>query len=664
MKNSLKKILSTPIIYWIIIIISIIIGLIIRLKGLGKWPLALDEYYIVKSAGYILKHGLPQFPNGGYYSRGIFIQYLIAGLMSLGVKAEFAGRIFSVISYLIALPPLIMLSKKLGGKFMATVIVIVFSLSIWEIEFARFARMYAPFQAIFIWYIYFTYNIYINKNFKNFKWLIALSFFSIFVYEGSFFLAVFNFVPFILLQKIKPKYLFWTLIVFLFSVFFNMFDFRRLNCNPTLPPEYSKLIKASLSQPPIKIPQILVQFSFHDILTALLAVMLLLFNIFLVYKTFSILPKKNFWSVFSIILLALLAFINQFGFFIIVLLLLLFWKLLDIDFSDKKIVINISLIFIVNLLFWFSYGLLTKSWYVLFNDFSSYTVWGISKRLLVGFFNYPDNYLSLLNYFRTLPLLTSFSIISILGLFFILLSGKKEFNEIKFLSGVLIFLSILATIPTLTYEETRYTFFLAPVLLILVIYSVFTYSHLIFKNNILRKVSSIFLIFFIFLLSKDFNAYHILHIDKAEVNYRMIYKNNYFKRHLYRRWDILTPTSYVKKHLADTDLIMINENSHEFYLPRVDYFNFNYKHRAFSILSVEYGKKERWSNAKLIYTNKDLQNFIDNRSKTIWFTVYPENWLFEMDFYKRYRRFLVYEGIDKMIKVYKFPQKLSPSKIN
>ena len=68
--------------YYIIILVSVFLGAIIRLNGLGDWTLALDEYYIIASSENILKHGLPQFPNGGYYSRGILLQYLISFLIS------------------------------------------------------------------------------------------------------------------------------------------------------------------------------------------------------------------------------------------------------------------------------------------------------------------------------------------------------------------------------------------------------------------------------------------------------------------------------------------------------------------------------------------------------------------------------------------------------
>ena len=130
-------------------------GIFIRLKGLGTWSLTLDEYYIVKSAENILKHGLPQFPNGGYYERGILLQYMIASLLAFGVKAELSGRIFPLITNLLAIPAIYLIAKRVGNQLIATIAIVIFSFSIWEIEFARFARMYAPFQTIFIWYIYF-----------------------------------------------------------------------------------------------------------------------------------------------------------------------------------------------------------------------------------------------------------------------------------------------------------------------------------------------------------------------------------------------------------------------------------------------------------------------------------------------------------------------------
>jgi hypothetical protein len=640
--------------YWVVISLAVSFGVYIRFKGLGTWPLALDEYYLIKSTENILKYGLPQFESGGFYVRGILLQYLIAPLLSIGVSAEFAGRIFPLISSLLSLPALYLIAKKVGNQLIATIVIIVFSLSIWEIEFARFARMYAPFQAIFIWYIYFALVDYINQDFKNYKWMLALSGLSIFVYEGSVFLAVFNFIPFILNRNFKKEFFLPATLIFLSSVVINKLGFRYLNSAPIFPPEYSDLIHSINSKPPIKIPKILFPFAFDNILSSIITVVLTGITIFLILKIIKLLKEKNFWSVFSVILLGLFALTNQFGLFILTFLVVNYWELLLIKTNNNKIYLLLGLLFLTNFIYWFGFGIISTNWYSLFTDFSSYSIWGVSKRLFVGFLNFPDNYYSYLNYIRTLPLLTIFSTI-IFAASFIYLLKTKEKKEIKFLSASIIFFSLLATIPTLLYQETRYTFFLIPLVVFLIIYFSFIFMELVFKGKFIANISFVSIIIIVFVLSKDFNLYHLLHIDSEDVNYRLIYKNNYLKKHFYRRWDIITPINYVKDKLQNNDLILINENSLEYYLPKVDYFNIDYLHEAFPALSVEYGTKERWSNAKLIYQNKELISFIEKRKTTIWVILFPERWLFNIHFYERYKDYLVCEGIDGLVKVFKFP---------
>ena len=43
----------------------------------------------------------------------------------------------------------------MGGRDVGLIAVAVLALSVWEIEIGRFGRMYAPFQALFAWYIVF-----------------------------------------------------------------------------------------------------------------------------------------------------------------------------------------------------------------------------------------------------------------------------------------------------------------------------------------------------------------------------------------------------------------------------------------------------------------------------------------------------------------------------
>ena len=178
-----------------ILIVSIILGIYFRLVGLGKWPLAVDEYYIVKSVQNILQHGVPKFINGGFYERGILYQYLCVPLFLVGIKTELAVRIIPAILNILCIPVIYILAKKISGKFLASIVLFVFCFSVWEVEFARFGRMYAPFQFLFLLYLLFLYKTVVENNSKSRKWLYIISITSIFVYEGSVFLAALNFLP-------------------------------------------------------------------------------------------------------------------------------------------------------------------------------------------------------------------------------------------------------------------------------------------------------------------------------------------------------------------------------------------------------------------------------------------------------------------------------------
>jgi hypothetical protein len=641
-------------VYWILLSVAVVIGIVVRLTGLATWPLALDEYYIIKSSENVLKYGLPQFPNGGYYERGLLMQYLIAPLLALGVKAEFAGRIFPLLSNLAAIPAVYLIAKKAGNQVIAFMAVVIFSLSIWEIEFARYARMYAPFQTVFIWYVFFALKDFENKSLNNFKWLLLFSVVAIFLYEGSIFLALFNFVPFVILKRFNLKHFITSAAVFVFSVFYNIYSFKTINARAPFPQEYLDFKKHLASTLPVKIPKILLPFSLQNdyfIFTSSIVIAITIIILFLMIKKDS---AKNILKIISIAVLGLCAVLNQFGLFVLLFLLFFLWKFIDREFLTKKNMFLLGTVFIINFVHWYGYGILLKEWYVLFTDFSSYSLWGITKRLLMGFFDYPETYTSVLNYFRVLPLLTVFSAIMLAILFISIFMKKMNNEKISFLLGAIIFMGLAANLPDVLYDETRYTFFAVPILMIVLLFTIHhLFDNLFSKQQLVISFFSLITIS-IFVLSKDFSINHIINIDEKVINYRMDY-DKFYKKHIYRRWDIKNPTDYVKQNLKENDLIMINENSQEYYLPRVDYFNFDYKHRAFVALSVEGGKRERWSNAKLIYKHEDLINFIDNRKTTIWYLVYPENWLIEINFYERYKSYFVSQGVDRVIKVFRFP---------
>ena len=78
----------------------IIAGTLARFWGLGRWPLAIDEYYFAQSVQNLLHFGIPKFPCGGLYVRGLVLQYASAALQWVGLSAELAHWMIGGVSRL------------------------------------------------------------------------------------------------------------------------------------------------------------------------------------------------------------------------------------------------------------------------------------------------------------------------------------------------------------------------------------------------------------------------------------------------------------------------------------------------------------------------------------------------------------------------------------
>jgi hypothetical protein len=185
-------------------VVAVALGLFARLKGIGRWPVSYDEFFMGQSVRSILEHGVPRIGENGLYVRGLLIQYAAAGARLAGFEEEAAIRLTPLLCNLTILPALWLLGRKLGGRAVAAVAVAFFALSAWEIEFSRFGRMYAPIQAVTVWFAYLLHGVVAEGREGWRKGLAALVALSILVHESSVFLALALFLPDLLLGR-RPK---------------------------------------------------------------------------------------------------------------------------------------------------------------------------------------------------------------------------------------------------------------------------------------------------------------------------------------------------------------------------------------------------------------------------------------------------------------------------
>jgi hypothetical protein len=72
--------------------VAMLAGLYGRFKGIGTWPLGVDEFYASRSIDHVLLTGWPRFPCGGYYTRGLRFQYVVAGCDGPDYHPNLRGR--------------------------------------------------------------------------------------------------------------------------------------------------------------------------------------------------------------------------------------------------------------------------------------------------------------------------------------------------------------------------------------------------------------------------------------------------------------------------------------------------------------------------------------------------------------------------------------------
>jgi 4-amino-4-deoxy-L-arabinose transferase-like glycosyltransferase len=146
------------------LVILIAIGYWLRIRGLGALSLWGDEAYQALSIKGILSHGVPLLPTGVLYLRSIPFQYVEALSVWILGMGEFGLRFPSVIFNLLTIPIIYLLGKEFFNKEVGVLAAIILCFSLWEIEMARFARMYTCFQFFYVLGLWTFYRGYIKGD--------------------------------------------------------------------------------------------------------------------------------------------------------------------------------------------------------------------------------------------------------------------------------------------------------------------------------------------------------------------------------------------------------------------------------------------------------------------------------------------------------------------
>ncbi len=598
---------------------AVLAGLYGRFKGLGTWPLGVDEFYISRSIDNVLRTGLPSFLCGGYYNRGLTYQYLVAGVRLAGLSPEFAARFVAAMCSVAMLPAAYLLGKRLLGPVTGWLTVIILSVSIWEIEMARFARMYAPFQAVFVWYVVFFLRYTIDKERRALGWMIALSVLGVLTWEGGVLLGVANIVAVLLAHehgRLKPKEWRRLSALVLFLGLLLLAGTNDLRGGAEVSDAQVGAGVAAAHQP----------VHFVAIWMAALHQHLAWGAAWLLVLGIVCLSLPWIWSfrrrwLAALALFAALAAAAAHLFTLaagIIALSLLMQLIAPQELTDRR-----ARYFLMSLAAYFVFWLAFYQW-----------SGGAASEPMVGgaampptvqhLFGFPDIYDTMVRpWGRTMPFLSivlAFALVFMFG-HSIAMRSESPGPIAVLLTLILAMVLIIGVAPT-PRIETRYTFFLYPVFISLAVAAALIAMQ---RLKFLRRaplVASAAIPLLCFGATEDFQPRHLIGVDSAEINFRAGMSAS-LSAHYYPHNDMRSVGEWLAAHVLPGDVVITGIPNLDEYYHGYDYFFLDAEDNRFDAYLCRDGLTERWTNHPLLTTESALQPILESGHR-VFAILYPE----------------------------------------
>ncbi len=615
----------------LIMLAALLAGLYARLKGLTAWPLAEDEFFMARAMSSILESGTPYkvCEAAGHYLRGLSYQYVSASLAWLGLAPVSALRTVSVIANLVAVPAVYLLAVRVGdrgarsdqyvrllgsgevtgryspGQLIGPLAVALFALSLWEIEFARFARMYAPFQAVFLWYCVALHAAIVDRSTRA-AWLaLALSLLGVVTWEGGVFLLAAN----LLLVFYRPQPFSWRLA--LVSGLALAVGYRYLRAGQSLgegrlPTDVvaTNAVQVQFAGPVTLVPTLSSWWS--------LACFALLSAVAIALAVRILRVTGLTWAAKTAVVLALVfALANQFLLLGAVLLMAPLVGWLSGEDLRRIGVGYLAGFMLLALLWWLGYGLGSDQWWPVFADMQA----DESKRkLAVALFKFPNIYDALaFPWMSAMPRGAVSMVMSVVLGLALVWPRTSAYASARLLLTVsccaVAFIGVLAT----QYSSTRYSFFVAPLLMIFVALAIERIASL--APHKMRAFAGWGLLGLFMLWSEDYSLRHLLHIDTFEYNYRQSARD---ADHFYAREDYRSPAQYINEQLQPQDVVVSAVVPASWYLQRQDYHYSNFQSGEFERISCDRGQREKWTRKPLLYRVDALGDIVQSTAGTTW----------------------------------------------
>lgn len=600
----------------------VLAGALARFWAIGRWPLAVDEYYIAESVRSILRTGIPELPCGGFYGRGLLLQYGAAALQLASVGPELAPRLIAAVSSLAALPAVYVLGRRLAGPQIGLAAVAIVALSVWEVEVARFGRMYAPFQAIFLWYLVCFVRYTIDGVRGALAGMIALSALGALVWEGGAMIVATSLLPPFLarpsgrLERRDAIYLAGMAICL--ALVWRLANLNTVGMNDAadLPANYEEATRIDPSRLAGAIMPLLTLRA-HPA-WAVVALVPAAIALLAAARILRELPARErpapALGLAAAVGCVLAQQIELAGAIVLLLLLIGAFRAGEL-FSRPMLAFHASVL--ASTFFWVAYSLATSDW----------VAPGVSlprKLLLLGFelTRFPDILRVIaVPWGRTVPVLSAALLALLAGacLHAITRPANTSRSERAFL---LIFVGLLLCVGAADPPrfETRYVFFLYPLALLIALTTIARGARAILPSSRLALPAGVLAALCAFALAEDFQPRHLWNIGTYAINYR-IGMSDLEADHYQNRSETRSAAIWLSRHVdARHDLIINTFPGVDFYFPNMSFFFMPDSDPRFENWSCRHGTVARWSNRPLIHTLQGLEAELASGRRT-WMVV-------------------------------------------
>ena len=598
---------------WLAIaLIASAVGLVARFNNLSAASLEVDEYFIVESVRNVLRTGWPAFDCGGWYQRGLLLQYLSAGLQLLGLSEAFAPRLVAALSSVLALPAVFAIGRRAYNPAVGLIAVSLLLVSIWEITLARFGRMYAPFQAVTAWYALYFLRYVVDRRASAFVAMVLLSFVGILTWEGGVLLAAANLLPlFLIREPVKFSMAFAGKLVGLvllvaFGYWLAVANLRVQS--GALPDDYTGetfyVYSGLFDLAPNVLPTI-----FEKPLWLLLGIALLLLSVGLALRSAFALRSRPL-AALGLLLAVAAAVCGQLAAAATAVVLLVVFRFVDWAELLDAPMRGFQLALIVCTLFWLVFAALSFDWHGI-EAGSLLRGAALFAYQLTRFPNFID--VAIWPWARSLPILGFVLLVALSAavLRVTLRSRAEHLTAEGALLALVLCMLVCAAISNPPRIETRYTFFLYPLVVVLGIGTLRSVFAARVRSAGIANALAAGSVFGVFAATEDLDVDLVLHAYDPSV----VLRADMSPDHVGRGDDAALVRWLDTTVVRDRDIVITGYHVLDYYYSNVAYFFVDHRDDAFGEWSCRRGTTERWTNKPLLYTIEALRGAIPERGR-------------------------------------------------